>query len=161
HATAHRHRHAGHTYYFCSAGCRSKFAADPDRYVDSPTGRGTDDAPVAQDAIYTCPMHPQIRQVRPGSCPICGMALQPQVAAASGGSPELREMSRRFWISLALAVPVVALEMGGHIANLHMLIAQRSSNWIQFLLATPIVLWGGSPFFARGWQSLLTRNLNM
>jgi Cu+-exporting ATPase len=106
-------------------------------------------------------MHPQIRQVGPGSCPICGMALEPELAATSEGSPELNEMSRRFWISLALAAPVVALEMGRHIADLHMLIGQRASGWIQLVLATPIVLWGGRPFFARGWQSLVTRNLNM
>jgi Cu+-exporting ATPase len=147
-------------HYFCSAGCRSKFAADPDKYVSPAPGR-TAGAPPPEGTIYTCPMHPQIRQVGPGSCPICGMALEPELAASSEGSPELNEMSRRFWISLALAVPVVALEMGGHIADLHVLIGQHASGWIQLVLATPIVLWGGWPFFARGWQSLVTRNLNM
>jgi Cu+-exporting ATPase len=162
HATAHRHQHAGRMYYFCSAGCRSKFAADPDKYASPSPGRSAGAAPpLPEGTIYTCPMHPQIRQIGPGSCPICGMALEPELAATSEGSPELNEMSRRFWISLALAAPVVALEMGRHIADLHMLIGQRASGWIQLVLATPIVLWGGRPFFARGWQSLVTRNLNM
>jgi Cu+-exporting ATPase len=162
HATAHCHQHAGRMYYFCSAGCHSKFAADPDIYVSPSPGRSAGAAPpLPEGTIYTCPMHPQIRQIGPGSCPICGMALEPELAATSEGSPELNEMSRRFWISLTLAVPVVALEMGGHIADVHMLIGQRASGWIQLVLATPIVLWGGWPFFARGWQSLVTRNLNM
>lgn len=124
------------------------------------------DAKTAEDVpegtIYTCPMHPQIRQVGPASCPICGMALEPElVSAESGPNPELADMSRRFWIGLVLALPVVALEMGGHLTNLHMLLAQKTSNWLQFALATPVVLWAGWPFFVRGWQSLITRNLNM
>jgi P-type Cu+ transporter len=115
-----------------------------------------------EGTIYTCPMHPQIRQVGPGSCPICGMALEPElVTVTPGPNPELVDMSRRFWISLVLAAPVIALEMGGHIANLHIILGQRSSNWIELLFATPVVLWGGWPFFVRAWQSLLTRNLNM
>jgi P-type Cu+ transporter len=160
HSTAHRHQHAGHAYYFCSAGCLSKFAADPGKYVELVRDKGA--APVPEDAIYTCPMHPQIRQAGPGSCPICGMALEPELAAAkSDRNPELIDMSRRFWIALVLAVPVFTLEMGGHIANLHMILGQGWSNWLQFLFATPIVLWAGWPFFVRAWQSLLTRNLNM
>ncbi len=112
--------------------------------------------------IYTCPMHPQIRQVGPGTCPICGMALEPEVAAAaSGENPELVAMRRRFWVSLALALPVLVLEMGGHLTSLHLLLAEKWSNWLQFLFATPVVLWGGWPFFVRGWQSFITRNLNM
>src|SRR5436305_1110453 len=106
HATAHRHQHAGRTYYFCSAVCRGKFAAAPDKYIGSSPEQGAQPASGAEGTIYTCPMHPQIRQPGPGSCPICGMALEPELAAPSGGSPELNEMSRRFWISLALAVPV-------------------------------------------------------
>jgi Cu+-exporting ATPase len=107
-------------------------------------------------------MHPQIRQVGPGACPICGMALEPEIAtAASSGSAELRDMRRRFWISLALAVPVFALEMGGHVTGAHALLAQNWSNWVQLFLATPVVLWGGWPFFVRAGQSLLTGNLNM
>ena len=107
-------------------------------------------------------MHPQIRQSGPGSCPICGMALEPVLAtAATGPNPELVDMSRRFWIGLALAAPVVVLEMGGHLINLHMLLSPALSSWIQLLLATPVVLWAGWPFFVRGWRSVVTRNLNM
>jgi P-type Cu+ transporter len=159
HKTAHRHAYHGRTYYFCSAGCRGKFAADPEKYLGA---RTADQAPVPEGAIYTCPMHPEIRQPGPGSCPICGMALEPVIVTAeSGPSAELVDMTRRFWIGLALSVPVVALEMGGHLTNLHMLIGQTASNWTQLVLATPVVLWAGWPFFVRGWQSLVTRNLNM
>src|SRR6266545_6632421 len=118
--------------------------------------------PVPENTIYTCPMHPQIRQVGPGFCPICGMALEPElVSAEAAPNPELADMTRRFWIALVLTLPVLALEMGGHLTNLHVLLGQNWSNWLQFVLATPVVLWAGSPFFVRGWQSLLTRNLNM
>src|SRR6266545_4023183 len=117
--------------------------------------------PVPAGAICTCPMHPQIRQVGPGHCPICGMALEPLLAADTGPSAELVDMTRRFWIGLVLSAPVVALEMAGHFTNLHMLVGRNLSNWLQFALATPVVLWAGWPFFVRGWQSLVTRNLNM
>ncbi|MBI5128899.1 MAG: copper-translocating P-type ATPase [Rhodopseudomonas palustris] len=116
----------------------------------------------AADTIYTCPMHPQIRQPGPGSCPICGMALEPELAAPeTGASPELIDMRRRFWIGLALSVPVVIIEMGGHLVGAHGWIDQGLSNWIQFGLATPVVLWAGWPFFERGWRSVVTLNLNM
>lgn len=158
HTTPHRHQYAGHTYYFCSAGCRAKFAADPRKYL----GEARPPEPVPEGTIYTCPMHPEIRQVGPGSCPICGMALEPElVTAETGPSPELVDMTRRFWIGLALTVPLVALEMGGHFLELHAVVGRALSNWIQFALATPAVLWAGWPFFVRGWQSLRTRNLNM
>jgi Cu+-exporting ATPase len=118
--------------------------------------------PAPAGAIYTCPMHPQIRQVGPGTCPICGMALEPLVAtAAAGTNPELAAMTRRFWIGLLLTAPVFALEMGGHVFDLHGLIGPAAANWVQFAFATPVVLWAGSPFFVRGWQSVVTRNLNM
>jgi Cu+-exporting ATPase len=111
---------------------------------------------------YTCPMHPQIRQMGPGSCPICGMALEPVLATAqTGDSPELRDMTRRFWVGLALTVPVFALEMGSHLVNLHHLVPQQTSNWIQLLFGTPVVLWAGWPFFVRAWASLKNRSLNM
>ncbi len=161
-ATArHKGEHAGKTYYFCSAGCREKFMAEPIRFLAVPT-----QAPISHSApsgsIYTCPMHPQIRQDHPGNCPICGMTLEPMVAAeATGPSTELIDMSRRFWIALALSVPVFALEMGGHLADLHALVPEELSNWIQLVLATPVALWAGSPFFERAWASLKTRNLNM
>src|SRR5215468_5857527 len=118
--------------------------------------------PAPDGTIYTCPMHLQIRQVGPGVCPICGMALEPELASAEAApNPEVADMTRRFWIALVLTLPVLALEMGGHLTNLHMLLGQNWSNWLQFVLATPVVLWAGWPFFVRGWQSLVSRNLNM
>ncbi|WP_434733960.1 copper-transporting P-type ATPase [Rhizobium sp. YTUHZ044] len=115
-----------------------------------------------EGVIYTCPMHPQIRQVGPGTCPICGMTLEPEVATeAAGPSAELVDMTWRFWIGLVLTLPVLALEMGGHLTNLHMLLGAQLSNWIQLVLATPVVLWAGSPFFKRAWSSLVNRSLNM
>jgi P-type Cu+ transporter len=159
----HRHSVDGDSYYFCSARCHDKFAAEPAKYLTGKTAapplpQGTTDSGM----IYTCPMHPQIRQAGPGSCPICGMALEPVLATAdSGPSPELADMTRRFWVGLALSVPVLALEMGGHLINLHMLIGATLANFIQLALATPVVLWAGWPFFVRGARSLVTRNLNM
>src|SRR5215204_5347527 len=161
HTAKHRAEHVGQPYYFCSAGCREKFLADPARYVD-PSVAAEEAGPVPEGTIYTCPMHPEIRQVGPGSCPICGMALEPVlVTTETGPSHELVDMTRRFWIGLVVSLPVVALEMGGHLTGLDHLVSQQTSNWIQMLLATPVVLWGGWPFFVRGWQSLVTRNLNM
>ncbi|WP_046863425.1 heavy metal translocating P-type ATPase [Microvirga massiliensis] len=161
HTTHHRAQHVGRTYYFCSAGCRSKFEADPTRYIDPATSAAKAE-PVPEGTIYTCPMHPEIRQVGPGSCPICGMALEPVlVGADTGPSEELIDMTRRFWIGLVLTIPVFVLEMGGHLIGLEHLIPQTTSNWIQLLLATPVVLWAGWPFFERGWRSVVSRNLNM
>ena len=154
----HRFEYQGKTWHFCSAGCRTKFAADPQGYLDKSKPKA--DAP--EGAIYTCPMHPQIRQVGPGSCPICGMALEPEIASLdTPPNPELADMTRRFWIGLVLALPAVVLEMGGHLVGSHGLVDPTLSNWIQLVFATPVVLWAGWPFFVRGWQSLLTRNLNM
>jgi Cu+-exporting ATPase len=154
----HRFDYHGETYHFCSAGCRTKFSADPQSYLDKTEPK----AAVPEGTIYTCPMHPQIRQVGPGNCPICGMALEPEVASLDAPpNPELADMTRRFWVGLALALPAVVLEMGGHLAAGHGLIDQTLSNWIQLVFATPVVVWAGWPFFVRGWQSLLTRNLNM
>ena len=159
HTSALKADHGGRTYYFCSAGCRAKFIADPLKYLDPQQAAAE---PVPEGTIYTCPMHPEIRQAGPGSCPICGMALEPLLATADAGpNPELIDMTRRFWIGLVVTLPVVALEMGGHLTGLHMLVTQQVSNWVQLLLATPVVLWAGWPFFVRGWQSLRTRHLNM
>ena len=157
-----RAEEAGKTYFFCSAKCREKFVAEPTRFLL----KGEAAAPAADHpppgVIYTCPMHPQIRQLGPGNCPICGMTLEPEVAMAeTGASAELVDMTRRFWIGLALAVPVLVLEMGGHLTNLHMLLGAQVSNWIQLVLATPVVLWAGAPFFERAGRSLVTRHLNM
>ena len=119
-------------------------------------------APAAGEPVeYTCPMHPQVRQMGPGFCPICGMALEPVLATAAGDSPELRDMTRRFWIGLALTVPVFALEMGGHLTDLHHLVGARASNWIQLVFGTPVVLWAGWPFFVRALASLRHRSPNM
>ncbi|MBC7496989.1 MAG: heavy metal translocating P-type ATPase [Sphingomonadaceae bacterium] len=160
HATAHRAEHDGHPYYFCSAGCRTKFMADPAKYL-TPAELHSHE-PVAEGTIYTCPMHPQIRQEGPGTCPICGMTLEPAVFTADAPpNPELADFTRRFWVGLALAIPVFVLEMGGHLLGLDRLIAPQVSNWIQLLLATPVVLWAGWPFFERAWASIVNRSLNM
>ncbi|MBU2292524.1 MAG: HAD-IC family P-type ATPase, partial [Alphaproteobacteria bacterium] len=155
---AHRAAHEGRDYFFCSAGCRTKFVAEPDRYL----GEKPQPAPVVPGAIYTCPMHPEVRQEGPGSCPICGMALEPEtVTAEAPVNHELIDFTRRFWVSLVLTLPVFALEMGGHLTGLMMRIPGQTSNWIQFALATPVVLWAGWPFFQRGWASIRNRSLNM
>jgi Cu+-exporting ATPase len=155
----HRFDYRGETFHFCSAGCRTKFAADPKSYLEKDS---KPKAAVPEGAIYTCPMHPQIRQVGPGSCPICGMALEPEVASLDDApNAELADMTRRFWIGLVLALPAVVLEMGAHLFGGHGWVDPTLSNWIQFGFATPVVLWAGWPFFVRGGQSLVTRHLNM
>jgi P-type Cu+ transporter len=150
-ATAkHRFSHHGQDYFFCSARCRERFEAEPEKFL-SP---GVPPAAASAGAIYTCPMHPEVRQVGPGSCPICGMALEPeQVSLDDAPDPELADMTRRFWVALALTLPVLVLEMGSHLGLMH-LVPPLWSNWISFALATPVVLWAGAPFFARGWRSL-------
>jgi P-type Cu+ transporter len=152
----HRFEYRGEEYLFCSGRCRERFEAEPEKFLKPPKPEPA--APAG--TIYTCPMHPQIRQVGPGSCPICGMALEPeQITLDQGPDPELIDMVRRFWIALALTIPVFAIEMGTHL-GMHLAPASWS-NWISFVLSTPVVLWAGAPFFARGWNSLVTRNLNM
>ncbi|WP_342713444.1 heavy metal translocating P-type ATPase [Bradyrhizobium sp. B124] len=157
-ATAkHRFSYKGEEYLFCSGRCRERFEAEPDKYLKPREA----EPPMPAGTIYTCPMHPEVRQVGPGSCPICGMALEPeQISLDDGPGPELIDMTRRFWIALALTLPVFVLEMGSHLGLMH-LVPQGWSNWISFVLATPVVLWAGAPFFVRGWQSVVTRNLNM
>ena len=156
--TPHHAVHAGHEWHFCSDKCRVKFVADPEHYLKPA-------APVAapEGTIWTCPMHPEVRQDHPGACPICGMALEPEtVSLDHGPSPELADMTRRFWIGLVLALPVFLLEMGGHLfPAIHHLVPMRVSTWIQLVLATPVVLWAGWPFFERGWASLKSRHYNM
>ncbi len=186
----HRHELDGHTYHFCSAGCRATFAAHPAEYVggtgshvgaehdhaaaghhhpghpapahpDAPAGRPT---PSAGDAVeWTCPMHPEIRRPGPGSCPICGMALEPvTVTADSGPNPELADMTRRFVVAVVLSIPVLVLSMGRDLVPaLEDAIPTSAANWAQLVLATPVVLWAGWPFFQRGWTSVRTMRLNM
>jgi Cu+-exporting ATPase len=156
------------TYYFCSQGCLNKFKADPDRYlnpaekdpaVQHPAMGALPEA--AQGTIWTCPMHPQIRRTGPGQCPFCGMALEPlEPSLDEGPNPELIDMSRRFWVSAVLSTPLFVLAMGAEVFGLHLL-PMKISMWVQLALATPVVLWGGWPFFERMWASLQTRNLNM
>ena len=157
HNAKHRADYQGRTYYFCSSGCRTKFGADPKKYLGERKAE-----PVPEGTIYTCPMHPEITQVGPGSCPICGMALEPVIASVEiGPNPELVDMTHRFWIGMVLTLPVFILEMGAHIVGAHNWLDPRLSNYIQFAFATPVVVWTGWPVFVRGWQSLVTRNLNM
>src|SRR5580693_1582667 len=150
----HRYRYRDCDYHFCSARCRSRFADDPQTYLKDRASlkkEHQDGSTMPAATIHTCPMHPEIRRPSPGACPICGMALEPEVPGAGDGG-ELADMTRRFWISLALALPVVAIDMGNHF---HLFpAAARLSTWTQFALASPVVLWGGLPFFERGWQSL-------
>jgi len=159
--------HDGTAYHFCSQRCRDRFQQDPSAYaqaVGGPGGIPPATSPVRGEvAEWTCPMHPEIRRPGPGSCPICGMALEPvTVTADAGPSPELADMTRRFWVATALTIPIVILEMGRHFVPwLHDLIPATASVWAQLLLATPVVLWAGWPFFVRGWASVRTRNLNM
>lgn len=157
----HRAEHDGDIFHFCSAGCRSKFIAAPEQYLEKAP---IDTTPAPKGTIYTCPMHPEIRQDNPGNCPICGMALEPAgVAEEAGPNPEYLDMRRRFWVGLAFALPVFILEMAGHLplfSRLHFL-PPAISNWVQFALTTPVVLWAGWPFFTRGWASLRSRHLNM
>ncbi len=161
HSTEHRARYNGAPFYFCSAHCRDKFVAEPEAFL---SGKKAAPAPAMPGAQYTCPMHPEIIKDGPGDCPICGMALEPMdVTAAEGPSHEYLDMRRRFWIGLFLAAPVFLLEMAGHApgVGLHRFISIQQSNWLQFALATPVVLWAGWPFFQRGRASILSRNLNM
>jgi Cu+-exporting ATPase len=161
--------HAGATFYFCSSRCHDRFVADPAAFVTPGAGDQGQDAarpapPAPAGAMYTCPMHPEVRQDHPGDCPICGMALEPvTVSAEPEDNPELRDMTRRFWVGAALTVPTVILAMGGLIPGvaLDALIPHSVGMWAELALATPVVLWSGQPFFVRGWRSVRTWNLNM
>ncbi|WP_306286559.1 heavy metal translocating P-type ATPase [Sphingomonas sp. Ant20] len=156
--TAHHAEHAGQSYHFCSAGCRTKFVAKPDAYLgDKPKP----EAKATPGAIWTCPMHPQIRQEGPGTCPICGMALEPEEPSLDDEpNPELVDFTRRLWVAGVLAVPLLAISMVAEMLGVHVA-SSTASPWIQLALTAPIVLWAGLPFFQRGWISLRTRHLNM
>ena len=156
------YQHGAHTYHFCSEGCRSKFAADPSRYLDK---RGEPE-PLPQGTLYTCPMHPQIVQEGPGPCPICGMALEPMGVAPEhehGGNAELVDFTRRLWIAVPLSLALVALDMGSHVFGVRLLpfLSPQAEQWLKLALATPAVLWCGWPFFVRGFASLRSGWLNM
>jgi Cu+-exporting ATPase len=172
--------HAGKNYYFCSKGCAERFSREPEKFLTGPGSVGMHHAPDSvehgtvkrsasavprsasdvQEIRYTCPMHPEIVQFAPGNCPICGMALEPMDAFAElGADPEYDSMLRRFWLSAALSLPVLLIAMLGD--ALHLPVSPRARNWIEFVLATPVVLWGGWPFFQRFWASLVNRSPNM
>ena len=150
------------TYFFCSEKCREKFVVEPERYIN-PEPLSEEEAAAAAEAIYTCPMHPEIEQQGPGACPLCGMALEPkEITAEAEDDTELRDMSFRFRVSMILTIPVVLLAMGPMLGlPLDQLAEKPKLIWIELLLSTPVVLWGGWPFFVRGWQSFITHHLNM
>jgi len=196
----HSHEHEGRTYYFCCNGCRTKFAADPAKYLDTSAGSGapaipagatvsawicpmcpevreTEPVPCPKCGMalepetvqlpqsvtrYTCPMHPEVVRDEPGACPKCGMALEPVSVLVEEENPELVDMTRRFRLSLALTLPVFLIAMGPMLGlPVERLVSAQALSWIELLLATPVVLWGGWPFFERGWQSIVNRSLNM
>ena len=172
--TPHRATHEGREFRFCSAGCRAKFEADPARYLStkrspSPaesTGVGAAQKSTGGAAEYTCPMHPEVRSPGPGTCPICGMALEPRTISAEpdeAETSEYRDMRRRFWVSVALSAPLVfwtmAMMLPGH--PLQGPMDGGAGRWLELALATPVVLWAGWPLLARGWQSLVNKSLNM
>ena len=160
-ASPHHSHHEGRPYYFCSAKCKGKFDMEPARYLAAaPDGAPAPAAsPAGPGTIYTCPMHPQIRQDHPGSCPICGMALEPLMPSLEDDdNPELKDFSRRFWWTLPPTVIITVLAMFGHRTGWFDMVTQ---SWIELVLSLPIVLWGGLPFFVRGWQSVVNRSPNM
>jgi cation transport ATPase len=155
--------HLGVTYHFCSQHCITKFKAEPDHYLHPDKTSKTPQSAIKKDVIYTCPMHPEIQQVGPGVCPKCGMTLEPMNASVTEDTTELRDMTRRFWVSLVLTLPLLVLTMSDFISgvNLPQRFGVNTFNWIQLILATPVVLWGGWPFLVRAWASFKTWNLNM
>jgi P-type Cu+ transporter len=159
-----RSSHQGETYFFCSGSCKGKFDADPSRYLSAESGQPAPAQEAREGVLYTCPMHPEIVRDKPGSCPICGMALEPTMPTDDDANPELVDMSRRFWACLVLTAPLLLLTMGEMIVGkgaIARLLPGRWFLWAELLLATPVVLWGGLPFFVRGWQSVVNRSPNM
>jgi len=158
--SSHSHEHAGQIYHFCAERCRARFADDPESFLNPAPA-----APVKPGARYTCPMHPDVVQIGPGDCPVCGMALEPMNVfdASPEEDPELRRMSVRFWVSVIFAAPLLFLAMSDMISGqpVQTALGARTALWIQLVLATPVVLWGGWPFFERGWRSVRSMHLNM
>ena len=156
----HRCEHEGQPYYFCSAGCKTKFAAEPQRYLNPKQQPvATEATTVPAGTVYTCPMHPEIRQDHPGHCPKCGMSLEPLMPSIDGDeNPELKDFSRRFWWTLPLTTVVTVMAMFGHQLGWF---AMATQSWVELVLSLPIVLWAGWPFFVRGWQSVINRSPNM
>src|SRR5712691_6795334 len=156
----------GQTYYFCSTSCLEKFRAELERFLNARVTQKEIQRtpPKASKVEYTCPMHPQIVRDAPGNCPICGMALEPRtVSLAEEKNPELEDMTRRFWISVMLTTPLFLIAMSDYLPGrpLERIVTMQTAGWIELFLATPVVLWGGWPFFVRGWQSIVNRSLNM
>ena len=161
HATQHRAEHAGQPYYFCSAGCRAKFIAEPKRWLDRKEAK---QEKVPEGTIYTCPMHPEIQQVGPGSCPKCGMALEPMLPAAGDETEdkELRTVRRKFWIAVAFALPLLLIAMVPHFTGMHFGSATAHTlRWVEFALSLPLVLWLGLDYYRRGWLGVMHRSPNM
>ncbi len=158
--SAGKYDYKGETFYFCSVGCLNKFKQNPQNFLEK---KKEEKPPAASEGVeYTCPMHPEIVQIGAGTCPKCGMALEPKVFTLDDApDPEFIDMKRRFWICAVLTLPVFALAMAEMLPNFHSFVSPKISLWIQFVLATPVVLWGGFPFFVRGWQSIGNRSPNM
>src|SRR5579872_5910970 len=157
------YEYGGKKWYFCNVRCLEKFRTAPQKYTGAKSEAALHEPPPAAGATYTCPMHPEILRNGPGSCPICGMALEPRtVTLEQKENPELADMRRRFWASVVLTAPIVLMSMGEMIAGpaAHSF-GGPAAVWIQFLLATPVVLWGGWPFFERAWASVVHRSPNM
>ena len=166
----HHFVYAGQEYHFCCQRCKERFSADPEQFLNKSQqepghGSHTIEAPAqpaAPGAIYICPMCPDVRQVGPGVCPSCGMALEPeQITLEADDDSELRDMSRRFWICAVLTLPLFVIAMGAMVPGFNELLPRHISRWLEFGLATPVVVWGGWPFFQRGWQSIVNRHPNM
>jgi len=164
--TKHRTDVEGQTYYFCGAGCRQKFDAEPHKYLarsEQAAPKPALSAPGRGEVMWTCPMHPEIIRKGPGSCPICGMALEPMTPSATDEvNPDLADMTRRFWVGVALSIPLLAIVMAEHVSDhaFEGILSARALIWLQLILATPAVLWAGWPFFERGWASIVNRRLN-
>jgi Cu+-exporting ATPase len=157
------HEHAGQTYYFCNPKCREKFGLDPAKYLAPAPASPPTPKSEGRGGVYTCPMHPEVRQPGPGPCPECGMALEPVVITAEDRNPELDDMIRRFWVCFGLTMPLFFLSMADMLPGqpVHHAVGASLVVWLQLLLATPVVVWGGRPFFERGWTSIVTRRPNM